>query len=280
MPTKTGSRRTYRANTGLTLFLLCFLSLTCKTLELKSHWRDREVTIDGNRDEWQDIMMAVGQRNASIGLLNDGKDLYLCLATTDRDLQRQIMRQGLTLWFDRKSHEEKAFGIHFPLAQVHQFGGPGREWEQKDTLREPSQLPNDEVEIFGPEEHKSQRMSMIETGGIEIKVAVSHDTLVYEAKVPLTDYGPQPFAIGAEAGSIISIGLETMTQETTHQGGDRPQGMGGNRGDGFGGGRRPRAGYGGRGAGGGGSGEPLNVWTRVALAAEASRDSVGLEIKK
>ena len=257
--------------------LFCVLSLTaCKTLELKSHWRDRQVIIDGTTTAWQDVMTTLSDHGIRIGLLNDSKDLYLCLATTDTGFQRQVMRQGLTLWFDRKAREEKTFGIRFPLPRIPQFGGPGRESppEPRDTLAGRFPPPGDELEIFGPEERKHQRMSMIESGGIEIRVAVSRDTLIYEAKVPLVDYGPQPFAIGAQAGSTISICLETMAKEMMDQEQTRSSGPG-RRGGGYGGGRRSRGGSEGRRPGAEVNPEPFSAWAKVFLASEVLPDTAG-----
>src|SRR5262249_60643297 len=44
------------------------------------------------------------------------------LTTGDRDVERQIRLEGLTVWFDPAGGKEKAFGLRFPLGFLHGQG--------------------------------------------------------------------------------------------------------------------------------------------------------------
>jgi hypothetical protein len=124
-----------------------------------------------------------------------------------------------------------------------------------------------ELEILGPDEDDRFRLGVMGARGIEVDAAISSGTLVYELKVPLKTSERYEFAIGAEAGGVVGVGLETgefdreMMRE--RMGGSRPPGgMGGRRGGGGRGGSRG----GGFGGGRPEMPEPLNVWATVQLA--------------
>ena len=110
--------------------MTCFIMLIavisgCRMHSADSTWCDREVTIDGldGGDEWHNARYTFEKQNVSVGLLNDDQDLYIRLATRSRNLQRQIMAAGFTIWFDAKGGDRKTLGIHFPLGM--QTGGMG-----------------------------------------------------------------------------------------------------------------------------------------------------------
>ncbi|MFI5253808.1 MAG: hypothetical protein ACHQQQ_15420 [Bacteroidota bacterium] len=278
--------------------LLIFLSLLspligCGDKEYTSRWRNRDIIIDGKNTEWSDSLITLtDDKQTSVGVCNDDDFLYISIITTNRGIERQIMRRGITFWFDRDGGKEKKFGIRYPLG----MGGvvpPGGGNEDRDSgvsmnRKERTIDAPDELEIYqGEKEH--HRMTLAETGGIEAKFQPSADTFVYELKVPLTD-NVHPFGIGTKTGSVIGVGFDTKGsgEEVTPraagsegEGGEGGRGgFGGGRG-GFGGGRGGggfgrggggRMGGGRRGGGGGpGSGprqqvEQLDVWVKLHLA--------------
>lgn len=244
------------------------LSIGCGEAELKSSWRKAEVMIDGRNTEWRDSLTTLGGQHISLGLMNDSVYMYLGLITTDRTLQRQIMRQGITLWFDREGGKDRKFGIHYPIGGL----GPGRNGEESGG-EEGGEFPREgfgtapgDVEIYGPSGTDHEQMTLMQTGGIDARSQISNGILVYEMKIPLSDKGDHPFAIGTRPGSTIGIGFETSGGRTSL----RPQLE--NSGDADGG--RTGMGRGDRGGRGmppsGNRAEPMNVWTKVTLA---ERDS-------
>lgn len=249
----------------------------CSSTELKSHWRNREIVIDGKNTEWRDSLITLDDQKISVGLFNDENFLYIGLLTTDRDIQRQITRRGVTFWFDRNGGEEENFGIHYPIG----FRGSGppqegtTEGEEPEVQRENPPEPSNDLEVYGPGEGERHKMTIMETSGIEVKLDNSGGVLVYEIKIPLTDAGTHPFTVGAKAGSVIGVGLETSSNRgrqgspegSTGEGGGRMRG--GRGGGGRGGGRRGGAGEGSE-RSGSSQPEPLKVWAKVQLAEKIS----------
>jgi hypothetical protein len=179
------------------------------TRELASAWRDRDIRIDGNDEDWRDLTSPVKGQRFAVGLLNDGESLYLCLVTRDRVTVTQIARQGLMVWLTAAGQKKHAFGIHFPIDGVRRSATvQGREPEDAPP---PSDVPEgqDAVGILGPGRNDSKRVTMIETGGLLARAAIHGDVLVYEMKVPLRRSQWGPYAVNAEPGSSLRMELQT-----------------------------------------------------------------------
>ncbi|KPL18929.1 MAG: hypothetical protein AMJ92_05465 [candidate division Zixibacteria bacterium SM23_81] len=269
--------RTRFPQLGIIIATLATSLVGCGGQELTSTWRDREVTIDGVDDEWENAMTYVEDKNVAIGLLNDQEYLYICLASIDFQRVHQMIGSGLTVWFDPKGGKKKTFGINFPLEM--QFSGedmspekmpmPRESAPDPERLREMVKESAKEMVILGPEKGKSIRMLTHGSEEIAVRLDYSGGKLVYELRVPLIR-GPQhPTAIGAGASEIIGVGFETAefdremmrNRMREKMGGGMPpggQGMppGGMRGGGMRGGRMP----------GGQRPERLEYWAKVQLA--------------
>ena len=238
----------------------------CGSRELKSHWRDRDITIDGRNTEWSDYLTPVDDKGTSVALANDQEYLYIGLVTGDGNLQRQIFRGGVTIWFDPAGGEEKKFGIHYPLGPATSGRREGEIGEADRDERQPPEIAQSaasELELIGPQDGEHHRMTIGETGGIDVRFRDYRDTLVFELKVPLVDNGKHPFAIGTKPGSPLGVGLETdagrsaeLRSEEPSEGG-RGRGGFGRRGGGFG--ERPS----------GSRPGPYKEWAKVELAASA-----------
>ena len=254
------------------LLLLTFLLVGCSNskLELNSNWRDREIIVDGKNADWLGAMLFFEEDNVSVGLLNDENFFYICMIAEDQFIRAQVIRQGFTLWFDPDGSKEKTFGIKYPVGmQASDLPGGMRSDEQR--MERSSQIPRrqmNELEILGPGKDEVKKMLIEEAKGIEINIEFSSGMLVYELKVPLIQSEQHPYAIGAEAGSSVGIGLETAKMERP----DMRSGMSGGRaGGGPTGGMR--GGVGGRGMPGGRRPrmpQPLKIWAVVQLASNNS----------
>jgi len=250
------------------LLLLTFLFVGCgnSQLELNSNWRDREITVDGKNADWLGAMLFFEEDNVSVGLLNDENFFYICMIAEDQFMRTQIMREGFTLWFDPDGGKEKTFGIKYPVG-TQKSGLPRGMREDEQNLERSRQAPRRpiiELEILGPEKDELKKMTIPEAKGIDISIEFSSGMLVYELKVPLIQSEQHPYAIGAEAGSSVGIGLETSKMERQ----DVRREMSAGR---FGGGPTGgmRGGAGGRGMPGGRRPQmrnPLKIWAVVQLA--------------
>jgi hypothetical protein len=254
----------------------------CGSLELTSLWRDRDITVDGLDTEWDNTRVYLDDAKSSVAVLNDEDFIYISLVTADRAIRRQIMGRGFTLWFDPHGGKNEAFGLHYPLGMLESTGLPwaGREAADRDTeelskdMREAFARATTEIEIIGPDENERQRVKVATLEGIEIKVDVTDDRLVYELKVPIASSETHPFAIGAQPGAEIRIGLTTpeidreqMRERVGRGGRGMPPGGGIGRGGGMRGGgmrgeRRPEP------------PKPLDVWAKVQLSNGTSVQAV------
>jgi hypothetical protein len=256
-----------------------------KRQQIDSHWLDRPVKVDGDNGDWAGPLAPIDEKlplNAAVE--NDGQSLYLVLTTSDQSTRREIMRQGLIVWFDPSGGEKKHFGIKFPVgfgSENGARGGRGR-WggsghssgaDPGDQNPAPEQRsvvePPDRLEVYGPAKDDAHSFVVEAAPGIAVKVGQVEGYLVYELKVPLVKDSERPYAIEAKPGSAIGFGLETPKVEAAeHRGGfgGMSGGMGG-RGGGMGG----AGGMGGPGGGGHRGGfeeaKPLKAWATIQLAA-------------
>jgi hypothetical protein len=255
-------------------------SAGCGMIDLTSHWRDRPVLIDGKNTEWENNLALLDDKETSIGIFNDDSFIYIGLISSNRNLRSQIMRRGIVFWFDKEGGKEQKFGIHYPLGSGGFRSSPdvGMDEENQPTSIR-TEGTSEELEIEGPGKDDHHRMTIAETGGIEARFHATNEFIVYELKVPLSDKGARPFAIGTKQGEKIGVGVETASAKSSEKpsegygGGGRGEGgggggEGGGGGFGGGGGRGRRGGRGGGGSRGssGGQGEPFKMWAKVQLA--------------
>jgi len=228
----------------------------------------KEIKIDGKTEDWLGALSIIEDGSVSVGFRNDRESLYVCLMVEEEFLQAQIMRQGLTLWFDPRGGTSKALGIRYPLGipRKEMPEEPGEEPSRPSTEDFPKEALS-ALEIIGSPKEAPQKMEIAEARGIEIIAVPSRGLLVYELKIPLLQTESQLIAIGAQPGQTIGIGFETPKPDRSRMPGPPSGGMPG------GGGRPPMGG--GRGAGrdgapgGGMMGEMpkgLRVWVLVHLS--------------
>jgi hypothetical protein len=278
-----------------TVLALCMVSAAlaslilagCNDVELGSRWRDRDVVIDGNGSEWSGCESYYDEDKAiRIGLFNDDRYLYVFLAAWERGTQMQILHRGLTVWFDPESGKNETFGIYYPVKKMGttvpgfdegraRFGG--REGADRvEMIGRMVREAQDELEILGPEPDARLTVFTSDAEGpdVEAMIGVTGGIFVYELRVPLVSMNGSPYAIGSEPGAEIGIGFTVGERGTGGEGGMRPPGMGMPPGGGDGG--RPGGGMrpGGMGGRGGmerpGSLESIDLWAKVALAADST----------
>jgi hypothetical protein len=259
------------------LFIVIYFA-GCGDTELNSKWRTQNITIDGNDSDWSNSLVFYNEINSLVGVQNDRDYLYLCLVTSDQQLERKIFTTGITIWFDNTDKGDKKFGIRYPLMAKNMnrdafengddqaegrrtnpddgretpsdnrlaAGFPGRENTEDKFLKNQT-----EIEVIDAN-NESTRYPIAQLKGVQLKMTVKDYRMVYEFRIPIAMKNEYSYAVGAASGSTISVGLETGTQEAKRnknfsdrgagEGGDDPsQGSG----DGMSGGDN----YGGQGNG-------------------------------
>lgn len=250
--------------------------------------RMKEIAVDGKTDDWVGALSIIEDGSVSMGYRNDKENLYVCLMVEDELLQGQIMRGGLTVWFDPSGGKVKSLGIRYPIGMGTPQGEKGEEprGERGEEPRgEPGGWPPGEgfrpeamssFEILRSEKGEPQKISLSEAKGIEIAATPSRGLFVYELKIPLAQTEPGVIALDAQPGQTVGIGFEIPKPERGDMPGRPSGGMpGGGEGGppmggmpGGGGGGRPGGMRGGRPGGGMMADLPkgLKVWTLVRLS--------------
>jgi hypothetical protein len=258
-------------------FVLLLFWVGCSSSHLlESRWSEGRTAIDGIGAGWRDSLVTLDDKKTSIGLINDNDYLYVSLVTTNRDLERQIVRRGLTFWFDRDGGEKKQFGVRFPLG-IEPFGrfrNSRREEHGGQTRQHGDSIfvPVNHLEVLGEGTGQQHRLTFAEATGIDARFHTTADTLTYTLKVPISTSGYFPYTIGARPGTIVGVTLETAAGAGLERPPDE-SGEGGRGEGGFGGGGK----YGGRGGfsggrfrPGGGTMKPFSQFVKIHLAARSS----------
>ena len=236
------------------------------TLELTSRWTNHELKVDGTGEEWKDATTLIPGPQVLVGIKNDKVKLYVCLITTNRLTQAQMLALGTTVWFDTEGQKNKTFGIQFPVAGLLQ----GRRFPSQQNPEELKRLieaAQRQFEVVGPGQGERHRMADKQDRGIDVHLGYADGVLTYELKIPLQKSSDLPYAVGADPLKLLTIGLETGEYSDAM----RAQLSGPSRsaGGSGGGGRGGRGGGGGQSASGlgGDAPEPLKHWLVVHLTA-------------
>jgi len=242
---------------------------------------DGAITIDGRFEDWWGHLDPFGNDPIAVQFLNDGEFLYVRLTASDAATRMQIMRLGMTIWFDSSGGTKKKLGIRYPVVEQGQGppsepdGGPGGRRRRGGEGPPPDESgpPRDRVDILGPGKDDARSLMRDHLPGVDVAIHAEQGTLQYELKVPLAGSGDHPYAIGTAPGKTIGVGVETGKLHMPSFGAGR--GGGGGGGGGMGGGGRGRGGGGMGGGGRGGGGQrgserplppkPLKPWATVTI---------------
>ncbi|MBM4161978.1 MAG: hypothetical protein FJ217_12890 [Ignavibacteria bacterium] len=260
--------RRYSAGILVPAFAFCLVILAAcsSSLQVTSQWNTEDVIIDGRNVDWQSCPLYPHGTLASVGMKNDRDYLYVCLVTSNRSTQMQMLLLGFTVWFDPQGGKERSFGVRFPIGGL----PPGRRIPTRidpEELLRISQLAQRELEILGPGKDQRQRFRDMELRGLDARLGFANGVLTYELKVALHRTADSPFGIGTEPLQALNVGFETG--EPAAEGRGQPPTSGRAAAT------SPRGGRGGRStssepsATGGPAGdfEPLKFWASVQLAA-------------
>lgn len=253
---------------GSMTYLIVSLFAGCSGSYLASNWQSEQIAIDGDVGDWSAIPAYTEREDVRLSVSNDGEYFYLLLATQKREIARQIVLRGLTLWFDPNGGGKKTLGLNYPLgvqgSDMRYRDGETNPPERTEVREEISQRSLEEFEFLGPQERDRVRVPKREGKGVEVELSDEHNLFVYEVKIPLVFSLQHPYAIETSAGSTIGLTVEVggsgMFARGT-RGGDMPGGGG------FPGGGRGRMGGGGAMRRPGGAAEQFEPMTiRVQLA--------------
>jgi hypothetical protein len=233
--------------------------------DVASHPAQKNITVDGNDDDWPSGLTPIDDLRSSVGFQNNGDHLFVCLRTVDRAVEMQILRGGLTVWLDSTGGKQKTFGIRFPLELTGVAGGDG---DPEERLERFLSQPMLECELLGADKTDRQRVPLSASSGINAHLGFHHGVLVYELMVPLVRGHGDDHALLWNTKVGVGFETEAPTRPAFQRSPEREPGGEGGQGEGTpgerGGRGRGRRGFGG-GRGNGERPEPVSGWVTATL---------------
>ncbi len=237
----------------LLLLIGTFISCSDLSTPIASRWTDSSIVIDGKINDWVTATTYDQRAKISYGFQNDSDYLYILFRPT-KQMLRQAMMFGFTIWFDAEGGNKKRLGIRFPIGMMNysqgNFSPMEMEGEFSDIMKQRLSEMLQEFDILYPEENDKFRFSKYLRGGIDIALNDSLEEAVYEMKIPLHKSGPQDIPLNISSlSSPIYVGIELGKFDRSKvreqipdrpDGGISPGGMGG--GNRRGGGKYPAGG--------------------------------------
>jgi hypothetical protein len=196
----------------LFLFILPLLFAGCGDQQINSHWTNGDIKIDGNQEDWGNTINFLKDENVGIGVQNDSDNVYICLVTSNRTLIMRALRNGLTIWIDPQN-KNRTYGIKFPIGmsndmmfnyQENQDGN----YQDMGSMMKKYESSMTEFELVNKDGELLSGIPIKNDYGIEVKVNITRDQLVYELKIPLNHSINKGFFVNTTAGSKIRLGFE------------------------------------------------------------------------
>src|SRR5260221_5507986 len=131
----------------------------------------------------------------------------------------QIMRMGLTLWFDSAGGTKKKYGIRYPVVERGEDrggrdggGGSGGGRGRRGGGGQPSDdapAPADRVDILGPGKDDARSLTRDHLSCVDVAIRAEQGTLQYELKMTLARRADHTYAIYAAPGQTIVVSIDT-----------------------------------------------------------------------
>jgi len=256
------------------LLIIVFSLSNCSSgKEVQSSTSNKNVVIDGLKNDWEGKLIFDSKSKIAVGFQNDKENIFLCFTTNDRANIMKILRLGLTIWFEPKG-DGKTIGIKYPLFDMDNVRDVPLRNELLDNEREnPDErfkkilLSQNEISIVNEDDYPLYLIGNNDEKNIQAKIDVSGGTFIYELKVPLSTNKHAKYFIESAPNEKIKIGIVSNELKMDSQM-NRP-GPGMNRGDvrqpsqGQNSGRHPQGMPEGRNSGM--NTEPIKLWYEVKL---------------
>jgi uncharacterized membrane protein YgcG len=255
----------------------------CGSSSIDSTWPKKEILANGKIDAWEGLINYSLSDQFGIGVANDDRYLYICAVIEERPIAMQMLRQGMTAWFETSSSKNRLFGIHFPLGNILPSPANRHRGMEEDTsgLGDKIEASCQQLEILGPGKHDSllRNIALCEPYGIQLKFCTAPGEFLYQARIPLYPDSAMIYAIDPGKDSLITLHIECPAPEyhaEEHESSDAG-GQGGGMGHGGGMGGGHGMGGGGMGGGGGGMGgsrqqpQPIDAKLVIKLAAKPAK---------
>lgn len=244
---------------------------------MQSKWQERNLTIDGSKQDWENNLKYLKDEKVAVGITNDDENLYLCLVVSENQKIMNLLRSGFTIWLEPQSSDTEKFGIQYPIKGnnmvVQDFSKRSKTIDQRDIqekLINKILIEQNEFLVLNEDKYPLFTSPLNGDNGIEIKIGYEFKQLVYELKIPLVSGKEGLLNINTISNEEIKLGFVSEKMERPDRsrnaqmgnkgsGGGR-SGGGGRRGGGMSGGQMPQRGR--------ITMEPINFWVETVIASK------------
>lgn len=224
----------------LLLSIVLLLITGCKDSTIQSHHTSEYITINGKLNEWAKYpLQHFENENFSISFQNSSNEIFIVLATRDRQMMKIVQTSGIDIWVDINKKKKKQYGLHY-VGNI----------DSLDFSQMKNRIPPNAVQskmkkqkpgtILFKNNGNEYLLEKFETSDPKAAVDMYKSVYILEMRIP---FSSNDIFANLKENEIkkINIGLEFGIDRTemkkqmssSHSGG----GMGGGRGGGMGGGR-------------------------------------------
>lgn len=251
----------------------------CSGLEVLSKWQESNLTIDGSKQDWGNNLKCIKDEKVAVGITNDEQNLYLCLVVSENERIINLLRSGLTIWFEPQNSDVEKFGIQYPIKNnttvVMDFSKrskPSDRRVRQEQVVNKLLIEQNEFLVINEDEYPLYASPLKSNNGIEVNIGYEFGQLVYELKIPLIGGKENLFKINTALNEEIKLGFIAGEIERSERSGRAEMG---NKSGGRSGGGQKGGMSGERRGGSSGRGrqqniksviEPINFWIHTVIA--------------
>ncbi len=207
----------------------------------EGRFQDRPVIVDGNTDDWAfPLRFSNEAYTLQYNVTNDNENIYICVVTKDNATQMNILKEGMSVYFDPKGKDSKSISLVFPVKKTNSENIPVN-GANKKALKHQYVLESDFYNTIGFNGMDNGQYAVKDTK-TSIRTALKLDKdsgLVYEASVPIKNITGKTFTAKQAKNFSVDIVVNSIVKQAKvarpsyTAKGPGPQGMslgGGNKG--------------------------------------------------
>lgn len=177
------------------LFVMLFIISCAHNDAPQGHYQSLPVTADGYANEWQmPLRFTNKDYTMSYNITNDKKNIYIVVVSKDDEMERRILRSGITLYFDAKGENNKNVSLTFPERKISNTNSAPRngkpivnDTSNTNNTKHAMVLQSDTYDVKGFYELENGQFSVKDKRSkIQLGIKTNVDSgLVYEAIIPI-----------------------------------------------------------------------------------------------
>ncbi len=177
----------------LLFFSITIVFISCsRNLAPQGHYQSSPVIADGNANDWQlPLRFANKDYSYTYNITNDKKNIYIIIMSKDEYKEQQILKSGVTIYFDPKGETNKKISLTYPERKSNNYTKTGTltRYNTNDSSNSMKIL------VVQSDTYNAQGFMNLENGQygikdkkskIQVALKASIDSgLVYEAVIPI-----------------------------------------------------------------------------------------------